>query len=44
MIHLYKAHRKTNQRWRIRRSGDYVYFQEANGKVISIPGNGGSGD
>ena len=44
VIHLYKAHRKANQRWKIKRSGDYVYFQESNGKVIGIPGNGGSGD
>ena len=42
-IHLWKAHRKANQRWKIKRSGEYVYFQESSGKVIEIPGNGGNG-
>ena len=37
-IMLYRAHRKTNQRWRLKKVGDYYAFVSvSNGKAIDVP-------
>ena len=45
VIHIWKAHHRTNQRWKLKKVGDYYAFVSvSNGKVIDVPdGNAVSG-
>ena len=43
VIHLWKAHHKTNQRWKLKKVGDYYAFVSvSNGKVIDVPNSNAS--
>ena len=38
-VHLWKTHRKTNQRWKLKKVGDYYAFiSVSNGRAIDVPG------